>query len=344
MQVSDPQPAVRASDAVVARIVYASEARIHESVFSEMEGIRASALKHNEPAGVFTALLYQSGWFVQWKEGPGAALLRIMDKVAGDRRHFGLRIVHSSRGPRLLSGPWSMAIVQADETPAEMAQRVAELRHSLDQGIQYAPPAIWRKLSTPMRHPGAHLHGDRDGFHRVMVCSAVGESSFQLVHWLARRHEQEVVHRRFAGATRLDVGTDYVDFAAGGGVLRVIAMARNGLSLPLTQAFIPDYSHLVLLLCGEPERDVQLVQRVADACANIVSPPALVAVAPEAQHHEQPFALAHQLGLVYLKAEANTEHSAESWAVVEPVLAVWRDAATSGAPIDTRLGRGSQFA
>jgi hypothetical protein len=193
-----------------------------------------------------------------------------------------------------------------------------------------------------MRHPGAQLHADRDGFQRVLVCCAAGESSFQLVHWLARRYEQEVVHRRFAGATKLDVGTDYVDFQEGGTVVRVIAMARNGLSLPLTQAFIPDYSHLVLLLSGDAERDVQLVQRVADACASIVSPPALVAVAAEGKFHAAPFALAHQLGLVYLKAEGNPEHCAQAWNAIEPVLTVWREAANSGAPIDTRLGRASQ--
>ena len=31
----------------------------------------------------------------------------------------------------------------------------------------------------------------------------------------------------FAGATRLDVGTDYVDFEEHGRVMRVIAMARR---------------------------------------------------------------------------------------------------------------------
>ena len=55
----------------VARIVYASQACVTQSVFAEMEKIRASAIRHNEPAAIATALLYQSGWFVQWKRGPG---------------------------------------------------------------------------------------------------------------------------------------------------------------------------------------------------------------------------------------------------------------------------------
>jgi len=321
------------AQAVVARVVYASEACVRGSIYGEMERIRASAVRHNEPVGVYTALLHQSGWFVQWKEGPGPALQKIMARVANDRRHTGMRIVHSSRGPRLLSGPWSMAIVQCEEQPQEMAMRVAELRKHLDEGIQQGPPAIWRRLSTPMRHPGAARHAEEDSFQRVMVCAAAGEDSFALVRWLAGQHEEEVVHRRFAGPSRLDVGTDYVDYVDGDTAMRVIAMARNGLSLPLTQAFISDYSHLVLLLCGEVERDLQLLQRVAEACAALVAPPALVGVAPRREDHARPFALAHQLGLLYLDASGDAANPESAWAAVEPLLAIWREAANSGAVV-----------
>lgn len=324
------RPQVEDENRVVARIVYASEARIRGSVYGEMERIRASAMRHNEPVGVHTALLYQSGWFIQWKEGPGAAVQKIMARVANDRRHTGLRIVHSSRGPRLLSGPWSMAIVQCDETQHEMALRVAQLRNDMEQGIEHGPPAIWRRLSTPMRHPGGRDHAVTDSFQRVMVCAAAGNTSFELVHWLARQHKEEVVHRRFAGPSSMDVGTDYVDFVDASVVMRVIAMARNGLSLPLTRAFLSDYSHLILLMSGDTERDLHLVHRVAEACHAVVSPPALVGIAADAEHHAAPFKLAHQLGLLYLDARADPEAPQDAWAAVEPLLAIWRDASNSG--------------
>jgi hypothetical protein len=320
--------------AAVARIVYASQARIDGPVYAEMERIRASAVRHNEPAGVHTALLYQSGWFVQWKEGPGDALLRIMDRVAGDRRHHAMRIVHSSRGPRLLSGPWSMAIVQCDDQPAEMAQRVAALRRALDAGAQFAPPAVWRRLSTPMRHPGALRQADPDAFQRLLVCASGGEASFALVRKLAQRHGQEVVHRRFAGAHDLDVGSDYVDFEQDDRVLRVIAMARKGLLLPLTRAFVPDYSHLMLLLSGDPERDQALLRKVAQACAGLVAPPALLAVAERSQSHAAPFALARRLGLIYLQACAALDDPDAVWTAARPLLDLWREAANSGTPLE----------
>lgn len=314
----------------VARLVYASVASIRDSVYAEMERIRASAMRHNEPVGVHTALLYQAGWFLQWKEGPGQALLKIMDRVAGDRRHHGLRIVHASRGPRLLDGPWSMAIVQADDPPLEMTQRVNDLRQRMESGEQYSPTAVWRQLSTPVRHPGALRQADPDAFQRVLVCCSAGMASFDLVRWLAHEHKQEVVHRRFAGAQDLDVGTDYVDFEDDDRVLRVIAMARKGLLVPLTRAFLQDYSHIVLLLDDDAERSQWLVQRVVQACAHLAAPPPLLGVACEAETHRAAFDIAHRSGQVYLEALANSDDPEATWAVVSPQLAVWREAANSG--------------
>jgi hypothetical protein len=160
------------AESPVARIVYASQATISQCIYAELEKIRASALKHNEPAGIATALLYQSGWFVQWKEGPGPQLLNLMERVAGDGRHHDLRVVHRSRGPRLLSGPWSMAVVQCQETASDMEERVRLLKAQVEEERQFSPSAIWRRLSTPMEHPGAVHQDDPDPFQRVLVCSA----------------------------------------------------------------------------------------------------------------------------------------------------------------------------
>lgn len=317
-------------DTSVARIVYASESSIEGAVYGEMERIRASALGHNVPAGVHTALLYQSGWFVQWKEGPGDAIQALMGRVEGDRRHHSLRIVHFSRGPRLLCGPWSMAIVQCDETHARMGERVARLRSRLTDGRQCSPPAAWRQLSTPMEHPGAARQDDPDAFQRLLVCSAAGQDSFELVHWLARRHGQPVVHRRFAGEAGLDVGTNYVDFADEERLARVIAMARKGLQVPLVRAFLADHSHVVLLLSGDAPCDAALLARVAQACAGLASPPVLVGVAADRDTHRLPFVQAHRAGLIYLDAQADPRDPAAAWAALHPLLECWREAANSG--------------
>lgn len=320
-------------DQTVARLMYASQANVRGSIYVEMESIRASAVRHNEPAGVATALLYQSGWFAQWKEGPRAALLSIMDRVETDPRHHSMRIVHSSLGPRMLAGPWSTAVVQCDEPASDMAQRVEVLRRELEAGRQCSPQTVWRRLSTPMRHPGAGQQAEPDAFQRVLVCAAEGMGSFDLVRWLGHLHREEVVHRRFAGAYDLDVGTDYVDFAEDGRVLRVIAMARHGLALPLTRAFLPDYSHVVLLLSDDLERDMSLAQRVAHACGGLAAPPAILGLAKDAAAHTEVFALARHLGLIYLAAQCKAHDEKRRWAAISPLLANWRHAVNSGWPV-----------
>lgn len=313
----------------IARIVYASQANICGPVYAQMESIRAAALSHNEPRGVHTALLHQSGWFVQWKEGPGEALRELMERVANDARHHSMRIVHASRGPRLLSGPWSMAIVQCADGPQDMARRVDLLRHQMDAGRQYAPPAVWRQLSTPLRHPGGAQQGDPEAFQRVLVCSARGLLAFELVRWLAQRSGEEVVHRRFAGAQDLDVGTDYVDFGEGGRVMRVIAMARRGLALPLTRAFVPDYSHVVVLLSGEPAADIGLLHKAALACAHAPVRPVLLGVAARADTHAPLARMTRELDLDYEALLAAPDAPAAVWTAIGPQLAHRREAAGS---------------
>lgn len=314
--------------------MYASRANIEGPVYAEMEHIRASAVRHNEPEGVATALLHQSGWFVQWKEGPRDALLRVMGRVAVDRRHRALSIVHSSNGQRQLAGPWSMAIVQCADPPEDMTRRVEDLTREFNQGRQYAPAAVWRRLSTPMRHPGAAHQAEPDAFQRVLVCAATGTASFTLVDWLARVYREEVVHRRFAGARNLDVGSDYVDFVDGGRVLRLIAMARHGLTLPLTRAFLPDYSHIVLLLSGERESDLALLERVAQGCIGLASPPRLVGVAQDRTVHHEVFTQARRSGLIYLDVEGNVEGRRTCWKAIRPQLDGWRHSANSVWPAE----------
>jgi hypothetical protein len=307
----------------VTRLLVASRSDIAGPVYAQMERIRGSAVRYNEPAGVATALLHQSGWFVQWKEGPAEAVQRIIERVATDYRHHAMQVVHASIGPRQLSGPWSMAIVQCDDQPDAMGARVECLRAAHARGAQASPAAAWRQLSTPLQHPGALRQADPDAFQRVLVCAAAGWGSFDLVEWLARLHGQEVVHRRFAGARELDVGTDLVDFADGERTVRVIAMARKGLLLPLTRAFLADYSHVLLLLCGDAARDLALLRKVGLACAALPQAPVVLAVAAEALSHAAPRAIAQRRGLAYRRVEADPESPAAVWAAVQPELASW---------------------
>jgi hypothetical protein len=323
----DTQGAESVDDAPVTRILVASQSCVPHSVFQEMERIRSSALRHNVPVGVSTALLFQSGWFVQWKEGPANAVDHVMERVAADARHFDLRFMHRSRGPRLLGGPWSMGIVHCRETPAHMQERVERLTEQEAEEGPLSPAAILRRLSKPTNHPGTLRQDDPDAFQRVLVCAAAGVASFELVDWLGQCHHAEVVRRRFAGAKQLDVGSDYVDVDQGERVCRVIAMARHGLHLPLTRAFLPDYSHVVLLLSTDAERNVQLMDRVLTAFECVPHPPIVLGVGARPGLHASPAALARRFGLPYLSVLTPARGPQETWEAIEPLLGPWPEAA-----------------
>jgi hypothetical protein len=100
---------------------------------------------------------------------------------------------------------------------------------------------------------------------------------------------------------------------------------------------VPDYSHVVLLLSGEPERDLPLLDKVAAACAGLVAPPVLIGVSQHHAAHARPFALARRLGLVYLDAQAHPHDCAGVWGAVYPLLARWREAANSAPMSDPNL-------
>jgi hypothetical protein len=298
----------------VTRLMCASQSRIDGSVYTEMERIRGLAVPRNAAGGVHTALLHQSGWFLQWREGPRDALDDIMARVQRDQRHQHLRVVHHSVGRRTLPGRWSMGMVQCKDSAEDFGLRVDRACEARERDLQGLPAAAWRALSSPLRGPGgsAVALAGQAGFQRVLVCSAEGDDAFTLVHRLAVDTVQDVVVRRFAGPSRLDVGTDYVDIPDAGRMLRVIAMARNGLGLGLTRAFLADYSHLVLLFSANDTHDEQLFVRVLQACAGLPAVPVILGVGASAAVNTRHFSHAHRLGLCYIDA-----------ALHAPVAALW---------------------
>ena len=305
----------------VDRLVYASRSLVSGPIYGAMEAIRSSALRNNIPEGIYTALLHQGGWFLQWKEGPPGAVERLMQRVATDPRHGALRVVHKSTGPRLLPEAWSMGIVQGGDTSEAFGRRLAQMETERKAGFQYSPPAVWRRLSTPMDHPGAGLQHDTEAFQRLMVCAAHGTDSFDLVQWLARERGGSLVRRRFAGANPPDVATDFVDFVEGGRHLRVVAMARNGMMLGITRAFLPDFSHMALLFSGDAARDLELFNRALRACEGAPQYPVIVSLGLPADANQAMFAKARQQGFIFLDAgPVPMDDKAAIWATLNEVL------------------------
>lgn len=276
-----PFPAQPGGDEVD-RVICASVATDRANVYATLEKIRDRALRHNPSVGVNAALLYQSGWFLHWAEGPSAAVRHLFERIGQDGRHHSQYVVHYSRGRRLLVTPWSMMMSPSTESAGDFGGRVMQMRQRLSEGVQYSPPSVIRRLSAPMRLPQAQGMTDPEAFHRVGVCAAAGNDAFDLVHSLARQHGVAAASRRFAGATDLDSGSDMVDFMRGDLPCRVIAVPRADLAHGLRRAYMPDWRFLMLLASGDPRRDDALLERVAEAFHGLPCTPDLLAVAPDA--------------------------------------------------------------
>lgn len=284
----------------VERIVVASMTTSSGSLYAQMEQIRAVSLRNNAVAGIHAALLCQSGWFVHWIEGPGEALRRLLERTRTDLRHHSPHIVHHSRGVRLLPSPWSMMLSQSGTDAVEFGRRVVELRKGLEQGRQYAPYSVLRRLSAPLMLPQAQNQPDPEAFHRIGVSSAGSNEAFDLIAWLARHHHEAIERRRFAGENDLDSSSEYVEFMQGGFPCRVIAVARQGLSHGLRRAFLPMWPHYLLLFNGNPRTDEALMKRMLAACARLPARPTLIGIAPATATHEAMMQMASTIRLDYV--------------------------------------------
>jgi hypothetical protein len=199
--VHSPTPlATNTGDEEVERVICASMASNSNGLFAQMEAIRQSSLRHNARLGVHAVLISQSGWFVHWVEAPGSAARDLLARVRNDTRHHSQRVLHHSQGLRFLPTAWSMVLSPSTESAADFGTRVLDLRYMMEQGRQFAPTSVIRRLTAPMQLAMAQDRDDPEAYHRVGVCSAGANEAFDLVRWLAQRHETTVHARSEPGS------------------------------------------------------------------------------------------------------------------------------------------------
>ena len=303
----------------VERVICASLAADKENIYATMAGIRDSALRHNPKAGLHAALLYQSGWFLHWVEGPAQAVRELFERIGRDGRHRTQYVVHHSRGRRLLETHWSMMLSPDIDSSANFASRVLALHQQLLGSEQMAPNAVIRRLASPLRLPQAMQPSDPEAFYRIGVCCAAQSGSFDLVQWLAEQHGAVRTRRRVAGEADNDSGSDYVDFMHGDYPCRVVALSRLDLVHGLRRAFLPDWQFLVLLFSGIPKADAALMQLVEQAFHDLPWSPELLAITPNNQTYEQMQSLAHASALALINGGHGIGDNAALWQA-----AAWR--------------------
>lgn len=304
-------------------VVYASRACFEGTPLAQVRHIGASAAARNAAMGVASTLLYQSGWFVHWLEGPGPAIDQVLTRIARDARHRHMRLLHREPAERRLLVPWSSAVMESPETPDSLSRRIDQFRHARRQRLALAPAQLLRLLSTPLTGTGGNPFLPPQPLQRLMVCARHNDRATSLVHWLARKHRRKVGHGRFTGREAPSLSIRYVDFGQQGQPRRVVALPQSGLELGIVQALLADYGHLLLLFEGDAEQD-RLLMHGALRCLTRLGRqqrPSLIGLGLSPSLEGELSTLAEQAGLgLRTLGERGSDAADNSWSGLWPNL------------------------
>lgn len=104
-----------ATEGLMHNLIYCSLAAPHLDP-SEVAKIVATAKHHNPRYGITGLLVYGSGIFFQWLEGPKAQVTRLMQIITQDPRHSNVVVLSEEDEVRERLFPnWDMELVEAAE-------------------------------------------------------------------------------------------------------------------------------------------------------------------------------------------------------------------------------------
>lgn len=265
----------------VTRVICASVCRVRGSVMSELFQIRNRLCELSGPSfAVRGALLYSSGWFVLWLEGPTAAVDAFVQRAARDPRNAHQKIIHRSRGPGSLDEGLTVCATQCADTPSDFAHRVMEALEEFRAGSRAHPATIWQRLSAPCSvgaaRPSYHRLPDR----HIAVVAAQENGPIDVLRKIGDRFSTKVVYQRFAGARRhsSDVGGAYVDIPCARHVRRAQLLSRRALGHNTVRQSLSQIDGLVLLLGTRPDAAIELAASAAACLSSLPSQPSIYLV------------------------------------------------------------------
>jgi hypothetical protein len=103
--------------------VYISRSRIEGDVPRELVRIQAQARANNAAHGIHGALVYIGGFFIQWLEGPQAALATLRERLKLDPRHSDFYELLFAPQPPVLVDSWILSVAKRTEPYEELKSR-----------------------------------------------------------------------------------------------------------------------------------------------------------------------------------------------------------------------------
>lgn len=129
-------------------IIYSSQAT---DVFdeSDLEALLVQCRENNADTGLTGMLLYRDGRFLQVLEGPEEPLRALMDVLATDERHTGLRVLFEEPLRTRQFPNWTMGFQRADDDAA--GDEPSGFRSNFDDLDRNDPTATVRALQELVR-------------------------------------------------------------------------------------------------------------------------------------------------------------------------------------------------
>jgi len=247
------------------RFVGAGLARMEGSIIEQLLRMRAVIGRFNAARGLRTALLYTGGWFVQWHEGPAAAIDRTWEISRSHKTQHHPRVVHRSRGPASLTEPVQIAALLGPDKATDIARELFEIERE-QESEALRPADIWRRFAAP---PPARFAGESDRSHRAIAVVSEYTESVDLIRVMAERCRVPMHYQRFAGPDPKagDAGAAYVDLGSWGHRTRVQALSRHALHLSIARLAFARID-CVVLLAG---RSAHSAAALYDAAAPLVA-------------------------------------------------------------------------
>ncbi|WP_374276032.1 BLUF domain-containing protein [Brevundimonas sp.] len=118
------------------RIAYCSTARVGMASLLVITDILAMSQRNNARDGLTGALVDSRGHFFQVVEGPAGAIERLLRRLADDRRHADIEIVHREPVTERLFADWSVTVPRLrPELADDLDQAVAACRKAPARAI-----------------------------------------------------------------------------------------------------------------------------------------------------------------------------------------------------------------
>jgi hypothetical protein len=278
----------------VSRLMGASVCRMPGSVVEQLLGMRKGICRLNERTGVRTALLYSSGWFLQWHEGGREAVDEAWRRALTHPGHAHPRLIHRSEGPAGLAEPLHIASLHNRDKPSDVARRLHAIEREHELGWGAEPTEIWQLLSAPcmLQPPDTTLSVAR---RSVVAVTSEYTESVDLIKVIADRSGAPVSYQRFAGGDAGEAGAAYVDVAGSGCVNRLQALSRRALDNSMIRLSLNHMQSLVLLTGHRPHHAARLAAAVAGLLEGMAARPGVRVIGSCASTRAQAAAVLERL-------------------------------------------------